>query len=699
MTKTKFEQLRELFAAQPHTRNLAAMPSTFNAEKRTVDVIIASESPAKVVDYDRWAIVDEVLLMDGMQLPEGRTQVPLLNSHDRTEVGSVLGSLTNFRAEGDRMVATLSFASTEDAVEAETLVREGHLTDLSVGYVVLASTWIEDKAEVVVNGKSYKGPLKVSTAWKLKEVSLTPIGADELSIVRSSNADKLRALMDELGLPANASNETLLEFVRNEIAKQAAKDETGLGASAPSRSEQITIKGITAMTEEQKAALRAENKRELEALANKFGSRIQGGTEAMGRMLKDAVDLDIEPAQFRGMIFSKVTDGEPLEEPASAIGMNAKEAKLFSISRALIAAGAQDWRNAPFEREVLEATGKRIAERIPGRSANEANRISLPYEVQRSAMELTPAVIRALESMGVNTRDLLVGTASAGGYTVQTNVFSLIDVLRNRLVLSSLGVTMWEGLTGQVDVPRHATASSGSYVAENGSVSESNQVFEAIQLRPKTLGAFTDISRRLLMQSNVGIDAWVTLELAKALQVAVEAGAIAGTGTGNAPTGILSTSGIGSVAGGTNGLAPAWSHIVDLESEVAIDNADFGSLAYLTNAKARGKLKKVFVDATSNAERVWDTRAGNTPLNGYPGLVSNAVPSNLTKGTSNGVCSAIIFGNWSDLILAFWGVLDILVDPYTGGAAGTLRIREMMDYDVALRHPESFSAMQDALTT
>ena len=75
------------------------------------------------------------------------------------------------------------------------------------------------------------------------------------------------------------------------------------------------------------------------------------------------------------------------------------------------------------------------------------------------------------------------------------------------------------------------------------------------------------------------------------------------------------------------------------------------------------------------------------------------VPSNLTKGTSSGVCSAIIFGNFNDLIIGQWGGTDILVDPYTGSGSGTIRVVVFADVDVAVRHAESFSATQDYLTT
>jgi hypothetical protein len=139
--------------------------------------------------------------------------------------------------------------------------------------------------------------------------------------------------------------------------------------------------------------------------------------------------------------------------------------------------------------------------------------------------------------------------------------------------------------------------------------------------------------------------------------------------------------------------------MIDLETEVATDNADVGSLAYLTNAKVRGKLKQT-EKASDTAQFVWErgTEAGFGEVNGYRAAVSNQVPGDLDKGTSTGVCSAVIFGNWADLIIAMWGTIDILADPYTGSTSGTVRVVALQDADIGVRHAESFAAMQDALT-
>jgi hypothetical protein len=140
---------------------------------------------------------------------------------------------------------------------------------------------------------------------------------------------------------------------------------------------------------------------------------------------------------------------------------------------------------------------------------------------------------------------------------------------------------------------------------------------------------------------------------------------------------------------------------VDLEAAVANANADVGNLGFLTNSKARGKLRKTQEFASTNGKAVWTSgrERGIGEVLGYDAVVTNTVPSNLVKGSSGAVCSAEIFGNWSELLLGMWGGLDVMLDPYTGSTSGTKRVVALQDLDVAVRHVASFAAIKDMLTT
>jgi HK97 family phage major capsid protein len=283
-----------------------------------------------------------------------------------------------------------------------------------------------------------------------------------------------------------------------------------------------------------------------------------------------------------------------------------------------------------------------------------------------------------------------------GGLTIQTQKLGLIDSLRAKMVLSAMGVQYLTGLTGNISIPKKTSAISAAWDAtENSDTAESQNVFGAVAMSPKRLSSFAEISKQLLIQSSLDVEKMVIGDIELAIRLALETAAINGTGANGQPYGILNTVGIGAVAGGANGLAPAWSHIVDLESLVAIANADLGNLGYLSNPSVRGKLKQTSKVANQNGF-IWD--AGENPLNGYKAGVTSLVPNTLVKGASGAVCSAIIFGNFNDMIIGQWAGLDLVIDPYTKAKSNQLVITVNSFWDIAIRNPESFAAMVDALT-
>lgn len=367
--------------------------------------------------------------------------------------------------------------------------------------------------------------------------------------------------------------------------------------------------------------------------------------------------------------------GERQVVPDGNIGMTRDEMSQYSVVRAINAAATNDWRGAEIEQEMSQRVTQRMGRAPRG--------FWVPHDVLQH-----------------ERRDLVVGTPSAGGYMVSTDLLSqsFIELLRNRMMVRAAGATVIAGLVGDVAFPRQTGGATAYWVGENVDVTESQQTVGQVPMQPKTVGAFTDLSRKLLKQSSVDVEAFVRSDLANVLGLGIDLSALHGSGAGAEPTGIAATSGIGSVAGGDNGAAPTWANIVDLETKVATANADVGRMGYMTNAKVRGKLKTTPRTATYGDIMIWENTNSATPVNGYPCYVTNQVASNLTKGTASEVCSAIFFGNWADLLIGMWGGLDVLVDPYTGGKAGTVRVIAMQDVDIAVRHAGSFAGMLDALT-
>jgi len=393
------------------------------------------------------------------------------------------------------------------------------------------------------------------------------------------------------------------------------------------------------------------------------------GTE-FAALKTEAADLRARIERIEALAAdSGFTPAEVAPDADPSIGMSAAEVREYSILRAVRASVDGDWSQAKLERDCSEAV----------RTDKSRGTFTIPHDVL------------------VEKRDLTVGTAT-GDQLVSTDLHpeSFIDLLRNRMVVQAAGATVIPGLVGDFAVPKADSGVTGYWVDEDGAPSESTSAFTQVTMTPKTVAAYEDISRKMLQQGTPAADNLVRNDLAKTLAIAIDLAGLHGTGASYQPTGIAATSGIGSVAGGANGLAPAWSHLVNLETEIAQDNADIGSMAYITSAKVRGKMKQTAKVSSTDSFMLWD--GGSTPLNGYPAFVSNQVSDVLTKGTSTAKCSAIFFGVWEQLIIGLWGGLDILVNPYILSTTGQIRIQAFQSVDLCVRYPQAFSAMLDALT-
>jgi len=373
-------------------------------------------------------------------------------------------------------------------------------------------------------------------------------------------------------------------------------------------------------------------------------------------------------AQFRATLLDAIGEGKPLEQSAGAVDMSAKEQRDYSFIKAV---------RGLVNGSGLQGLEREVSEEIAKRTGREARGFYAP------------------DSFWGGRRDLTVGTATAGGHLVGTDHLGdqFVDALRSRLVFNELGARFMTGLRGDVAIPKLATGVSAGFVAENGATSEVNAVFSQITMSPKSLGAFTDVSRLLMIQSDPSVEQIVRDDLLNAIAQKIEDVAIEGGGS-NEPTGITGTAGIGSVAIGTNGGAIAWDDIVNLVKEVEVDNAAINgnTLAYLTNPKVKSLMASTAKVASTDSVMLLD--APWNSLYGYNLSITNNVPSDLTKGTGTAL-SAMIFGDFSQLMMGFFSTPDVLVDPYTAGSTGAVRIRVMQELDIAVRHAQSFAACLD----
>ena len=354
--------------------------------------------------------------------------------------------------------------------------------------------------------------------------------------------------------------------------------------------------------------------------------------------------------QFRGELL-EVIGNAPLDN--KEIGLSKKEARQYSVVRAIRALSNPTDRAAQ-EAARFELEASDAAARAYGQSARG---VMIPSDV--------------LGNWG--KRDL---NTTDDNEIVATNLMAadFIDVLRNASSVMAAGARMMPGLVGNVAIPKKTAAASAGWIStEGGAASESEFTLGTVSLTPKTVGAFSDMTRQLILQSTPSVEALVRDDLTQALARAIDLGALAGTGASGQPTGIYSTSGINTAV---IGATPTWANIVNLETLVAEDNALMGNLAYIAPASLYGLLKTT-AKATNQAIFAVDP---DGTMNGYPVIVSNQA----TAGN-------LLFGNFSDCLIGMLGGLELAVGPYTASTTGTVRVVALQTADVAVRHAVSFA--------
>ena len=638
--------------AEKQARALLVDRAAVDEAARTVQMAFASEAP--VERY--WGVEVLDCAAGAMRMGRLRAGANILCDHNTRDVVGVVESI---EIGVDRVVrAVVRFGKSARAEEVFRDVVDGIRRNVSVGYLIHKAVLVEQRDGL----ETYR-----VTDWEPYEISLVSVPADaSVGVGRSAELSDANAPHQARGLVVQTTVQTTT-WKTDEPEAEEADDEGDQAeaqtdpAATPTESRKVNAVSDPVIT----TPAQRNHAEEI----SKIAATVPGGAELALRSIQAGHTVEQFQAEALRALASK-----PL--PTADIGMSDKEARSFSVMRAINAlanpqdAGAQ--RAAAFEREASDAVAKVMGKASRG--------IFVPQDVQK-----------------VQRRDLTAGTNNAGGFTVATDMMdgSFIDALRNAMVISGMGTRFLTGLVGNVAIPKLSSGATHYWVAENAAPTESQQTLAQVTMTPKTVGAFTDISRRLLLQSSLDVEMMVRDDLAKVIGLAVQLAAINGSGASNQPSGIL-TLVTTSVVGGTNGAAPTWPNIIALETNVANANADSGTMGYLTNTKVRGKLKGTEKFSTTNGSPVWEP--GSMPLNGYQAGVTNAVPSNLTKGSSSGVASAIIFGNFADLMIGLWGGLDLMVDPYAGSTAGTLRVVALQDVDIALRNVESFATMVDALT-
>jgi HK97 family phage major capsid protein/HK97 family phage prohead protease len=568
---------------EPQFRSFSMRGSVAKAdiELRTARISFSSEEPV-----DMWYGTEILSHAKGaVRIGQRQQSMPLLFNHDRNDL---LGAVDQIDIGKDlKGYADIRFGKDERGDWAMQQYNDDVLVNVSFVYRVY-------KMEEDVDAESY-----TATDWEPYEVSLVTVPADaSVGKGRAINAGeqpvviKSRSQSAEPAAPASAviSNQLGAPDMKLKYAKQDQEPGAAGGAAVI---DQNALRVESAQAERQRAA-------EIEALCQAHGVDAD--------LRRGLIQKGASVAEARGAVLDLVLSRDK-QSPVASLGnghapdMSDSEKARYSMLRAVNAAISGNWKAAGFELEVSNDIGKRMGKDTKG--------FFMPTNI--------PFAQRAQYASGAS---------ATGGALVATNLMagSFIEVLRNKARVLQLGATVLSGLTGNVVIPRQNGASSTYWVAETGAVTESEATFDQVALSFKSIGTKSAVTRSMLMQGTPDVEMIARADLIAQLALGIDLAALSGLGSSNQPLGIANTPNIGSVVGGTNGAQITIDHMIALETQIAMANADVDSMAYLANAKTVGWLKGL---KSTTGQYLWSNlpmgNRGATPgeLNGYAVARSN----------------------------------------------------------------------------
>ena len=602
----------------------------------------------------------EVLSHDPKHIRDDRLQMMnLLMDHDHTDV---VGGISDVVFKDGLGKANARFSKSQRGMEIFQDVVDGIRKGISVGYRVFDV----DDSEIAPDGR----PIFNVIDWMPYEVTLTSVPVDvSVGTFRSLIPSKKHFYLEG----KNPLDDTKKK--KDEVRKMPEEIKERIVYKDPTNEQ---LEGI------RNDALKNFQKRASDILA--ISESFPDLKDKCHEWIRS--DLSIQEIQNLALVeIGKSHNLGPESKRANAgdgrIGMNEKEVKRYSLCRAILGqlnnSGFGDIDDS-FEREVSSEYRRRTGHRAKG--------FSIPPDVLFDG------------NWGPDRkRAMTVGTATSGGHTVETVLEDgeFVDFLRKRLFLRKLGARVMDGLQGNVDISRKTGVPTVSWGAEGIAGSESQSAFDLISMSPNRLSAWTEYSIRLLVQSSRDVELEARNDLLDSAAEEIDRVAIHGSGSGSQPAGLETISGVNEVAINANGGPPTWDHIIDMETQIGTANADVMNMVYVFNSKGRGKLKRTQKFSGTNGDPIYEfnpfTREFGL-VNGYNAAVSNIVRGDISKGTGTNL-SAGFFGDWTKCIIALWGAIDVIVNPYSKDKEGMIRVTVQKECDVNFKHLTAFTRILD----
>ncbi len=616
--------------------------AAFDVDARTARMSISSEEPV-IREGGYYEILDHS--PSSVRLGRLRAGANVIVDHAKDDYRAVVGVIEEAELRTDKRVEVLArYSQNSEAgrvVYADVVdrIRRG----VSVGYNIYAGKR-EGMAE---DGK----PMVRITDWEPYEVTHLTVPADiTVGPARSAENPGVIEMADDIDIDEDLDRKD--DDVKQPVKSARAADDGGLDITDDIR-------------EIENDATKRERQRvnEINETARQWR-----GSKKVQVAARNAIERGTSWHDFNKRCLELLATDK--DHVITDLGMSDREVKEYSILRMLNAQYEMRQhqtpleKNAPFEYRVhLD-----LMEQLPAKRQDNIRGMLVPWDVQtRSSWTLPQRQgLRAPPADTVENVSLVATDHLAD---------SFIEALRARTVVMAAGATTLNGLVGDVSIPREE-AIPFEWLAQGANATVVDYSTDAVTMSPTTTAGHSSITRRLMKQSSPDADLIIRNNLTRGAGVEIDKQSLQGTGASDLPLGIRNQSGVGTVTISTGALT--WPQAVTFEETVELAGnmlIDGGSYVMHPTMK---RIAKTTSKDPGSGQFIW----ADGMVNGYPAF---------STAHAGATADGIIFGNFSNLLIGFWGVLDLMTDIYTNAASGGVVIRAFQDVDVAVRRGQAFT--------
>ena len=267
--------------------------------------------------------------------------------------------------------------------------------------------------------------------------------------------------------------------------------------------------------------------------------------------------------------------------------------------------------------------------------------------------------------------DFQAGSGDGSGF-VATVVPGVIDALRTPTMAERVGVTTINNATGNLKFPRVSAKAAGTAATEVAADSASGLQLDEVTLTPNRVAANTKYSKQLILQGGAQVDAMIARELAAGINETIDKAVFA-----------AAAAGAGHQGDKANG-AIAYADITAAQKAVLAAGGDLARCAFVGSPSAMSILKGEAAVASIRAV---------TEGNSIDGYNTNFTPNLVDSTTDEG---ALLFGDFGlGMVLAFFGGIDLLVDPYSNAGTAQIALHVNKFYDAEVRQAGALSYTYD----